>query len=468
MKLICISGSSGVGKTTVSKLIQSILGTKECLCLSGDDLHRWERNDPMWKIKTHLDPQSNDLEMGYGHLLELSNGNSINRKIYNHDTGKFDSAAMISPRPWVVYEGLHALSHRPTADMATLKIFVDTDETLKTEWKIKRDTKKRGYTEKQVVEMMKRRKIDEDRFITVQKKEADIVIKFTRNRNASISLDYVSVNGRGVELLETVKEFYDSMMDFMSICKWLSLDPALVQGRGGNVSVKSDSGLLIKASGAKMADVNLHHGFCVCNFNKSIPNEFQTEDEYTDWVRSSNKTGEYRPSMETGFHALLADRVVIHTHPIHLNAILCSKEGKSLIANLFSDMTYEYVEYVKPGSCLMSKISTDKSVFFLENHGLIVTAKDAQEAFETTERINSRCKRWLSNHVESFVDTEENETGNSPLFPDAAVFPNEMQSINNYILGLMTGACLTPKFLNADEIESLNNMPSEKYRKALV
>jgi uridine kinase/ribulose-5-phosphate 4-epimerase/fuculose-1-phosphate aldolase len=459
MKLICISGSSGVGKTTVSKLIQSILGTKECLCLSGDDLHRWERNDPMWKIKTHLDPQSNDLEMGYGHLLELSNGNSINRKIYNHDTGKFDSAAMISPRPWVVYEGLHALYHRPTADMATLKIFVDTDETLKTEWKIKRDTKKRGYTEKQVVEMMKRRKIDEDRFITVQKKEADIVIKFTRNRNASISLDYVSVNGRGVELLETVKEFYDSMMDFMSICKWLSLDPALVQGRGGNVSVKSDSGLLIKASGAKMADVNLHHGFCVCNFNKSIPNEFQTEDEYTDWVRSSNKTG---------FHALLADRVVIHTHPIHLNAILCSKEGKSLIANLFSDMTYEYVEYVKPGSCLMSKISTDKSVFFLENHGLIVTAKDAQEAFETTERINSRCKRWLSNHVESFVDTEENETANSPLFPDAAVFPNEMQSINNYILGLMTGACLTPKFLNADEIESLNNMPSEKYRKALV
>jgi hypothetical protein len=115
---------------------------------------------------------------------------------------------------------------------------------------------------------------------------------------------------------------------------------------------------------------------------------------------------------------------------------------------------------------LIDNISND--ILFLENHGLIVCSNSAQEAFETTERINNRCKRWLANHVESFVDLEEQVTTTSPLFPDAAVFPDEMRSTNNYILGLLTAACLTPNFLDKSEAEGLNAMTSEKYRKALI
>ena len=89
MNLICISGSSGVGKTTISRIIQSVLGTKDCLCLSGDDLHKWERGNPIWKTITHLNPDANDLELGYTHLSELKQGRSIQRNFRKSKSLKY-------------------------------------------------------------------------------------------------------------------------------------------------------------------------------------------------------------------------------------------------------------------------------------------------------------------------------------------------------------------------------------------
>jgi len=466
--LICISGSSGVGKTTISTLVQLILGNTKSLCLSGDDLHKWERINPIWKTKTHLDPAQNDLERGHDDIVALLSGKVIQRQHYNHDTGTWDAPVRMEPKEFIIYEGLHALYHTPTRELATLSVFVDTDESLKTEWKIRRDIKRRGYTESQVLETIRRRKKDEDLFIAPQRQRADVVVKFTKNRDATISFDYVSVNGKGVELMEKVKNFYDSVTEFMSLCKWLSLDPSLVQGAGGNVSVKSQNGLIVKSSGVKMGDVNLHHGFTVCDFEGEFPS-FTDENEYTDYIKASSKDHN-RPSMETGFHALLSKRVIVHTHPIHLNSILCSKEARATIKTIFHDLTYEFVEYNRPGMNLANKLANNISsdILFLENHGLIVCSNNAQEAFETTERINNRCKRWLANHVESFVDLEEQIVASGPLFPDAAVFSDEMRSVNNYILGLLAAACLTPNFLDKNEVEGLNEMTSEKYRKALT
>ena len=464
MNLICVSGSSGVGKTTLTKLIESVIGSDNAVCLSGDDLHLWERNDPMWNTYTHLNPKANDLETGHAHIDALKSGEAITRRHYNHDTGKFDPPITIEPKPYVIYEGLHALYY---ADTSAICIFVDTDDALKTEWKVKRDTKKRGYTESQVMDTMRRRKQDEDLYITPQRNSADIVVKFTKDRVGSISLEYVNITNKGWDLMSKVKDFYDSLNEFMGICKSLSLDPSLTQGRGGNVSVKSKSGLIVKASGAKMADINLHHGFCVCRTDGYMP-MFTTEEEYNDYIGGSKKVGVGRPSMETGFHVAMKDRVIVHTHPIHLNALLCSKEARAILKGLFQDLSYEFVEYTVPGMELVNRIRDSKGILFLENHGLIVGADTAEEAMSITEEINNKCKRWLGNHVESFVDFDENDTEtNLPLFPDAAVLPEEMSPTNNYILRLMTGACLTPKFLDESQVKHLNDMTSEKYRKAI-
>jgi uridine kinase/ribulose-5-phosphate 4-epimerase/fuculose-1-phosphate aldolase len=463
--LICISGSSGVGKTTISRLISLVLGDKACTLLSGDDLHRWERMSEMWNIHTHLNPSANDLQNGLTHIRALLSGQTIERRRYNHDSGKFDDPIVVTPTEHVIYEGLHALYDPAVIDLSDVCIFVDTDQDLKTEWKIRRDTKKRGYTQSQVVETMIRRKKDEELYISPQKDNADVVVKFTKNRDGGISLEYVSVTSRGEKLMESVKEFYDSMMEFLNLCKWTSMDPSLVQGKGGNISVKSDTGLIIKSSGCRIVDVNMNHGFCLCGLKSPLP-AFSVEEEYEDYMLNSIRGGFGRPSMEAGFHATMTDRVVVHTHPIHLNAILCSEEAPSILSVLFSDMPYEFIPYHRPGMKLSNRISSENHIVFLENHGLIVGADTAQQAFETTERINNRCKRWLSNHVESFIDMDDDHAVSKPLFPDAAVLPVEMNATNNYILGLINSACLTPKFLSDGEVLGLNDMTSEKHRKS--
>jgi uridine kinase/ribulose-5-phosphate 4-epimerase/fuculose-1-phosphate aldolase len=463
--LISISGSSGVGKTTLAHLICAVFGDEQCLHISGDDLHRWERSDPMWNTYTHLNPSANDLEAGYRDLYDLIRGTLINRRVYNHETGKFDPLVVIAPKPIIVYEGLHAFYNDRTSEIADVRIYVDIDNELKTEWKLKRDTKKRGYTKDQVITTMERRREDERLFIIPQKDKADVVVKFIKNRNQSVSMEFVCVTDRGYSVVSSVKQFYDSMMNFIDVCKWLSMDPSLVQGRGGNVSVKFDTGMVVTSSGSMMGEVSMNRGYCVCDTIPSC-NTYADESSYMQSILQKKKHGYGIPSMETGFHANIKNKIVVHTHPIHVNAILCSLEARETIASLFKDLSYKFVEYISPGFELVNRLSTDCSVIFLQNHGLVISASSAEEAMELTEKINNRCKRWLGNHAEPFIHGDT-ETISMPLFPDSAVFRDEMSVINSYILHLMQYACLTPNFLSDTEVTKLNELKSEVYRRLI-
>lgn len=463
MNLICISGSSGVGKTTVAKLLQYILGEDQSLYLSGDDLHKWKRNSHHWKNKTHLNPDSNNLEIGYIHIRDLMRGSSIQRSLYNHTTGKFDEPIEIYPKQYIIYVGLHAL-YMPVAAISDLNIFVETDEELKKEWKITRDTHERGYTKQQVLENINSRKEDELKYIESQKNNADIIITF-KKIDGKVVLNYTDNNlsESAQEIVQKLNKFYDSTMDFIDLCRKISLDPSIVQDKGGNISSKTDNGLIIKSSGSRMSDISLSNGYCVCNIPEILPT-FKCENEYMTYISNLKKGGKNNPSMETGFHLKLKSKIVCHTHPIHLNAILCSQEGKNIISNLFRDYQFEFVEYATPGFELIDKINADEEIIFLENHGLIIASETSERAFLLTELVNERCKEWLIENSQSLISSEIN-TEIKPLFPDAAVLKDEMEDINKNIFQMMTACNLTPKFLNDNEINKLNNMAAEKIRK---
>lgn len=464
--VISISGSSGVGKTTLSKVITMAIGEDRCLSLSGDDLHRWERNDPLWNFYTHLNPQANDLERGHDDLLQLSLGSSIWRKHYDHNSGKFTEPNLIEAKSVIVFEGLHAFYLEKTANLADIKIFVETDADLKKEWKINRDTKKRGYKQDEVLKIIYRRVEDEEKFILPQRKSADAIVKFTKNIDASISLNYICIKESSAQLMHSVKMIYDSMTEFILGCRCLSMESSLIQERGGNVSVKCDDKMIITSSGSKMSDVSLYRNFCICSIPK-IQTQLLTDDSYNDFVRGIKSYGHGIPSMETGFHLTMPNKVVIHTHPVHLNAILCSEQSRSIISDIFNDISYQYVEYCSPGFRLFNKFISTSSVVFLENHGLVVGCENAEDAIELTENINNRCKLWLNSHTEFFVDLE-NHCVQDPLFPDAAVFTGEMAATNRYIYSLLIGACLVPRFLTSEQISEIKNMNFERYRKQLI
>jgi len=209
MNVILIGGSSGVGKTTIAHIIKDMYGHDNVLALSGDDLHHWERHNPYWDVFTHFHPDANNLERGYNDLRDLIEGKSISRKHYNHDTGEFDSPVIIEPKPIIVYEGLHTLFDEKIRSLGNVKIFVDTEEDLKTEWKMQRDIKKRGYTYSEVTEMIRRRKIDEDWYILPQREYADVNMAFVWDASRKVQLKYKVKDHVGDTIASEIKKFYD-------------------------------------------------------------------------------------------------------------------------------------------------------------------------------------------------------------------------------------------------------------------
>ena len=466
MTFVCVAGSSGVGKTTFAKLLHIVLPTDDTLLLCGDDCHKWPRNHPEWNVYTHFHPFANNIEQNHAQLEQLLSGKQILRQHYNHETGLFDLPVSIQPKTNIIYEGLHSLFHKPTFDLADLKIYVDTDENLKNEWKLKRDVAKRGYSPEQVQSAIARRKKDEQSFIQPQKKNADVVVKFFR-QNSTVEMEYVLLTGRGEELMQRIKNFYDAHCKFLYLTRRLSLDLLLCQQKGGNVSVKYDDRVIVSASGVHPSNINMFDGYAVCN--RSSLN--LTDDEsYMKTVAGSRCSEMFKtPSMETGFHFLFDKPVVLHTHPIYLNAILCSKEAFSILEKLFEAYSHECVKYVSPGRELVRYLRNKgqlPDIVFLKNHGLIVAHDSYTEAYELTEKINDMCGDWLKSKLDVFVESRT-PISHSPLFPDAAVFPELLAYTNDHLARMISNSGITPDYLPEEEIKRIQNMNFEKMRKSL-
>lgn len=468
--IIGISGDSGVGKTTLSNLISYLFNEDNVLLLSGDDLHKWERNNPNWDTLTHFNPETNNLDLGYNHLLSLKNDHTIYRQKYNHDSGKFDEPIEIHPKNIIIYEGLHALYHTETLELIDLKIYVDTDEELTSEWKIKRDTLKRGYSVEEVKKNINLRKQDKKLYITPQKENADIIIKFVKKNIDEIIID-ITTKYCESKLITKLKNFYVNLYEFINLSKWLSTDISLTQESGGNISIKFDDKILIKSSGIKMSEINMSNGFVICN-RDDVKKPFKNELEYNTFIDKLKLNGFGNPSMEFGFHNLIDENIVIHIHPIYLNTILCSTQSKKIISELFDDLDYVYIPYTTPGFELTNQFinNNNKKIYFLENHGLIIGVKTIDEGMNLINLINNKSKNWIYHNIEEFIETknESSKTTLKHLFPDSVVFPEKLKNVNQYILDIIEKCCLEPKFLTEDESNKILNLESEKKRKTIL
>src|SRR6185369_9098709 len=174
--IIGIAGESGVGKSTIAEIISLFYGAENTTVISTDDLHKWERTNPIWETITHLNPEANNLELGDIHILELAQGKPIFRSVYSHKTGNFNPPLKMEPRQIVVVEGLHAFYTDISRDTIDMKIYVDTNEELKCHWKIVRDTEERGYKYNAVLDAINKRRKDATLIRDVQIAVADVVV----------------------------------------------------------------------------------------------------------------------------------------------------------------------------------------------------------------------------------------------------------------------------------------------------
>jgi uridine kinase/ribulose-5-phosphate 4-epimerase/fuculose-1-phosphate aldolase len=484
--VIGIAGESGVGKSTLTEIISLYFGYDNTTILSTDDLHKWERNHPEWENFTHLNPLANNLDLGDDHLYKIINNNSISRSIYNHYTGKFDEPIEIIPKKNIINEGLHAYYTDFAKNNIDLKIFIETDEDLRIHWKIIRDTQERGYTYEKVLSSINKRKKDSETIKRPQLSSADIIINFSskekikkigdKEEEISIIIDVVDKTNKYENLCQFIKNYFNDLNNFINISETIGRDIELCQDTGGNISIKfSENYLLIKSSGFSLKDVNNSKSFSVFNFknfkNKNISNDFELHDSLKEFLAIPKFK---RPSMETGFHVYL-DKYVIHLHPIYLTLILCLQDSENIIKNLYSNYDYEYVQYNAPGYNLFNTIKNvkNKNIYFLENHGLILSFNDLNKILNTLNEINNIAKQFVVN-FKLLNKFEYNKNINTNpaidfLFPDSVIFNNnplkkETFAVADYILnvGPKMG---TLRYLKREDVEFLNNLEAESYRK---
>jgi len=175
---IAISGDSASGKTTISNILKEFFNNS--FILECDRYHKWERNNENWKNMTHLNPEANYITKMTCDVFDLKIGNNIYQVDYDHNIGKFTDKQLIESKENVIVCGLHSL-YLPN-NIINLKIYMDTDDNLRILWKIKRDKEKRGYSVENILEQIRLRKKDFQKYIYPQKQKADIIIKFYTNK----------------------------------------------------------------------------------------------------------------------------------------------------------------------------------------------------------------------------------------------------------------------------------------------
>jgi len=221
------------------------------------------------------------------------------------------------------------------------------------------------------------------------------------------------------------------LADLIRISNVTGKDPALVQGGGGNTSVKTADGkyMYIKASGTALKDMNEKQGWRRLRLNpvlsiikdKSLArlDASAREPEVVNRLLlacdDNIKTGA-RPSVEAHLHAFL-DKCVIHLHPLVVAAYVNARNGKAEIENLFKKSAIRnpqsaislpplWVPYTNPGFMLAKKIAKLASdyqnqfgkrpaILFLEKHGLFVTAETAESALRLVRKVIKLCSSKL-------------------------------------------------------------------------
>ena len=172
--LIGLGGDSGSGKKTVSEALASVVGEENLLVISMDGYHE----EMKLKTITHLNPEANHLHLASEHAKQLKAGKTIWRVIYDHATGQFTEPLETIPRKFILIMGLHPYHLPEMRDLFDLKLFVSPDEDIRKEWKIYRDTNKRGYTRDQVIKILAQRKPDSVGYIRAQEQYADLVVNY--------------------------------------------------------------------------------------------------------------------------------------------------------------------------------------------------------------------------------------------------------------------------------------------------
>ncbi|MFL2612013.1 MAG: uridine kinase [Flavobacteriaceae bacterium] len=209
MIIIGICGGTASGKSTFSQELIEYLNAKK---IKSDYLML----DNYYRDLKHLsieerelvnfdDPKSIDFELFYQHLKLLMKGEFVNTPTYSYKTHlRKNKTKNIGKNDVLIIDGLFILLKKKIRDFFDLTIFLNVDESIRLERRIKRDVFERNRTENQIRERFKQMiKPMHDKFIQPSKKYADIIIDNEINYQKIIK----KIEYRYNEIIRKNKEF---------------------------------------------------------------------------------------------------------------------------------------------------------------------------------------------------------------------------------------------------------------------
>lgn len=203
------------------------------------------------------------------------------------------------------------------------------------------------------------------------------------------------------------------LFNLIKISHYAAANIGYIQGGGGNTSVKlNGTHMAVKASGCKLSQMSESEAYVVVDYKRIKEYFADANEKDPDFDKTSGDVLQtaivpqiglkpLRPSVEAGFHSTLK-KYVIHTHSVYANVLCCSELGKAMASEIFANTSYLWLPYIDPGAKLtvmitqeIEKLGSIPEIIFMENHGVIVSADDAQQAIDLHELVNNKIREYL-------------------------------------------------------------------------
>ncbi len=183
-----------------------------------------------------------------------------------------------------------------------------------------------------------------------------------------------------------------------SIAAAVGRDTGLVQGAGGNVSLKSDATLRVKASGKWLADAELDDIFVPLSLECA---RSQVASDSEDFSSCLLDNATLKPSIETGMHAVLPHRVVLHVHSVNVLSYAVLECGKEQLRQRLGGIPWRWIPYCRPGAPLTCAVraavevasGTSPLALVLGNHGLVVAADSIDGVMSLLNAVEDALRR---------------------------------------------------------------------------
>ena len=193
----------------------------------------------------------------------------------------------------------------------------------------------------------------------------------------------------------------------------IGADPLLVQGAGGNTSIKQDGVLWIKASGTWLMNAltgDIMVPVALEPLLDALAHRSDAAEKAGQFTLEELNPRRLRPSIETTVHALMRQKIVVHVHCVETISIAVQANAETLLEERLRGLDWAYVPYRRPGlplaQAIAERLKPATNVLVLGNHGLVVAADTVAEAALLLQRVTGAISRVGGNILSSQVDLQ--------------------------------------------------------------